>query len=94
MSIWFSHMALFIYFFVILTIWSFYLFRNMVNPIICGRWSHMKLQSLPPPYPFNLQQFNQAAFVGTWALLCALSLLQSHQDFLFAYLRMRCGEKK
>lgn len=48
----------------------------------------------PPLYPFNLQQFNQAACVGTWALLCALSLLQSHQDFLFAYLRMRCGGKK
>lgn len=56
--------------------------------------SHEIAVSLPPLYPFNLQQFNQAAFVGTWALLCALSLLQSHQDFLFAYLRMRCGGEK
>lgn len=40
----------------------------------------MKLQSFSP-FPFNLQQFNQAACVRTWALLCALSFLHSCQAF-------------
>ena len=51
----------------------------------------MQLQSFIPPYPINLQQFTQAACEATWALPSVLSLLQSHQDFFFAYLGMKGG---
>lgn len=85
MSTYFSHMGSFFSFFVIQAISMLFILKygKSSEVITSGRYPHTKLQSFSH-FPFNLQQFNQAACVGTWALPCALSLLQSHQDFLFA----------